>query len=83
MIELEISVLGSKDCSDQPLFNVAIRNSSCGAVKSCYGYNLTPRLPNHTFCLVRFLMISVFNVDKYSLVSFGLFYCRLPTEWQR
>ena len=40
MIQLEISVLGSKDCSEQPLFNVAIRNSSCGAVKSCYGYNL-------------------------------------------
>ena len=53
MIELEISVLGSKNCSEQPLFNVAIRNSSCGAVKSCYGYNSTPRLPNHTFCLVR------------------------------
>ena len=51
-IQLEIAVRGIQDCSEQRLVSVALRDAACPAVSSCHGYNLTPQLPDTTFCLV-------------------------------
>ena len=52
MIRLEIVVSGSRNCSEQALFNIIIGSSSCNAQRRCFGYNLTPEIQNATFCLV-------------------------------